>query len=277
MQEQNYNLRPVWDVMLEIYEDFRRACNESCIRFFATGGTLLGAVRHQGFIPWDDDMDFLLRQDFFEKFLRIAPDVLPPYLKVIKWGRDTGFPFLFAKVQDTRQDKLEAVRSSSGLPLLEGLYLDLFPYSALPHRGFSYYVKSTAFRMYISSVCGGRKPTLKAKVGWAMGHLLRPFFPRFENSWDILDYLWEHAHDVPCTNAKHLGFYDCNLCRHTYCCESDWYREAKWVKFDKTEVPIPIGYDEMLKVHYGDYMKLPPLEKRRITHVAVPKPLWKID
>ena len=106
--------------------------------------------------------------------------------------------------------------------------------------------------------------------------MLRPFFPHFENAWDVLEYQWKHVHDIPSTDADRLGFYNCNLCRHTYCCEASWYREIKWLKFDRTEVPVPIDYDKMLKVHYGDYMKLPPIEKRRITHIDAPKATWVV-
>ena len=112
-----YNLRPLWDAMLEIYEEIRRVCHMEGISFFASGGTVLGAVRHRGFIPWDDDMDFFFRLDQFERFIDLAPNALPHYMKIVKWGENSAFPFMYAKVQDTRADRLLNVRQKSNLPL----------------------------------------------------------------------------------------------------------------------------------------------------------------
>lgn len=277
VQGNNYNLRPLWDAMLEIYEEIRKVCVLNNIEFFAAAGTLLGAVRHGGFIPWDDDMDLFFRLDQLEKFLRVAPKSLPPYLHIIKWGDGSGFSFLYVKVQDMRQEKINSVRVASGLPLSEGLFIDLFPFSGVPAHGVVASIKNAALRLRKSVILGGRKVTLKSKVGWLVGLALKPFFPRMRTPKDVIECQERYMHRIHSSTASMLGFYDGDLCRHIYCCEAAWYREVKWMKFDKTEVPIPIDYDKMLKVHYGDYMKLPPVEKRRVTHVDAPKATWKID
>ena len=271
-----YNLRPLWDAMLEIYEEIRRVCHKEGICFFASGGTVLGAVRHEGFIPWDDDMDFFFRLDQFEKFIAIAPKALPHYMKIVKWGENSDFPFMYAKVQDTRADRLLSVRQKSNLPLPEGIFVDLFPYSGVPSSSLWQRMKNVALRMCRSSVQGGEKTTVMSKIASLGGVCMKPFFHRLKTRDDFFKYQWEYIHSVPSEKARILGFYDCDLCRYTYCCEASWYREAKWMKFDKTEVPVPIEYDKMLKVHYGDYMKLPPGEKRRITHINVPSASWSL-
>ena len=274
---EEYNLRPVWDAMLEIYDAILQVCKKEGISFFATGGTLLGAVRHGGFIPWDDDMDFLFRLDQYERFLRVAPSMLPPYFKIVTFGKDTNFPFLFAKIQDVRKDKLEAVRMMSRLPLSEGLFVDIFPYSGIPRHGYLQSAKQMALRLLRCALQTGDHISMKSKIGWFLGQLVRPFFPRMRNIWDALECQWERIHKIPCDTSERLGFYNCDLCKHTYCCDAAWYRETKWLKFDCVEVPVPIDYDKMLRVHYGDYMKLPPVEAQRITHVNVPDAIWKID
>ena len=72
-QDARPELQVLWQVELDIYRKLREVCEKHQIQFFADYGTLLGAVRHQGFIPWDDDMDFTMMADQFETFCRIAP------------------------------------------------------------------------------------------------------------------------------------------------------------------------------------------------------------
>ena len=101
-------LRKVQLTQLEIAKEIRRVCEENDIPYFLTCGTLLGAVRHQGFIPWDDDMDVGMLRENYEKFCRIAPEKLKPEYCWQSWYTDPNYALPFGKVRKRGTLYLEA-------------------------------------------------------------------------------------------------------------------------------------------------------------------------
>ena len=88
----NITLRKVQLVQLEIAKEIDRICKKNNIKYFLIGGSLLGAIRHQGFIPWDDDLDVGMLRDDYEKFLKVAGDELQEKYKIIDWKSDGDYP-----------------------------------------------------------------------------------------------------------------------------------------------------------------------------------------
>lgn len=117
-------LRKVQLTQLEIAKEIRRVCEENDIPYFLTCGTLLGAVRHQGFIPWDDDMDVGMLRENYEKFCRIAPEKLKPEYCWQSWYTDPNYALPFGKVRKRGTLYLEA---KSHRLEENGFYVDIFP------------------------------------------------------------------------------------------------------------------------------------------------------
>ncbi len=126
----NEQLRKVQLCQLEIAKEFRRVCNLLKLDYFLDSGTLLGAVRHKGFIPWDDDLDVgMLRKDY-DIFLKKAPDIISSKYTLQTWYSDDNYGLAFAKLRMKNTVYIEEAASASGAET--GFYIDIFPYDVYP-------------------------------------------------------------------------------------------------------------------------------------------------
>ncbi len=123
-------LRKVQLVQLDIAKEVKRVCEENGIKYFLDSGTLLGAVRHRGFIPWDDDLDMAMLRDEYDRFCRIAPGKFRPEYFLQTWETDPEYPYGFAKVRKLGTVYIEA--SSQRSEAHHEIYIDLYPYDHFP-------------------------------------------------------------------------------------------------------------------------------------------------
>ena len=109
--------------LLEMMKEFHRVCVENGIRYYLVGGTALGARRHGGFIPWDDDMEVCVPREDYERLKRIAGLVFPEYLELMDYSAQPNRPMHFLKLIDARTTLIER----SFRNCVEGVYIDIFP------------------------------------------------------------------------------------------------------------------------------------------------------
>ena len=119
------SLRRLQLTQLEMLKDIKKVCDKHGIRYFLSSGTLLGAVRHKGFIPWDDDLDLDMFRSDYEKFLNIAQKELGKQYFVQDWDTDNCYGFPFAKVLKEGTMLQEAVTEGTGVR--DGIFIDIFP------------------------------------------------------------------------------------------------------------------------------------------------------
>ena len=122
--------------IFEIMKAFDRVCRENGLRYYMLGGTMLGAVRHKGFIPWDDDADFGLPRKEYERLLSLPESSFPTGYRLRHFSKESGVPYAFIRLEDERTTCIEDRRSGSGY--VGGVYIDIFPLdgdvNALPLR-----------------------------------------------------------------------------------------------------------------------------------------------
>lgn len=117
--------------MLNILKELVSIFDEHDIKYYMIGGTLLGAIRHKGYIPWDDDIDLAIPRDDYDRFLEIANDILPNSLTLRTYDDESYHHYYFARIVDTRY---KILRMGSVKEREEELWIDLFPLDGLPRN-----------------------------------------------------------------------------------------------------------------------------------------------
>ena len=125
-------LRQVQLTQLSIAKEIKRICDDHDIEYFLDSGTLLGAVRHKGFIPWDDDMDIAMTRENYDKFLAVAKVELDSRFFLQTWETDKNYPMPFAKIRLNGTKYVENVFEKAQMH--QGIYVDVFPYDVWPQK-----------------------------------------------------------------------------------------------------------------------------------------------
>ena len=123
-------LKRIKELELEILKAVADVCKKSGVEYFAVGGTALGAVRHHGFIPWDDDIDIGMTRDNYRKFLREAPGLLPRGYHLQSPYHDRSCPYPYTKIRMDHTVFMEYCNRN--VKMHQGVYIDIFPFDSMP-------------------------------------------------------------------------------------------------------------------------------------------------
>ncbi len=279
-RKERTDLRPLFDAILSIYDEFQKVCDRRNLRYWAEAGTLLGAVRHKGFIPWDDDMDVAMPQKDWDEFNRIADKELPSWCRLVNKANTPGLPFRFAKLQDSRPEVSEKVAKLTGHPQNEGVFLDVFALTGVPDNqdSLANRIYEALLRTRKNVVGGVVSRTWRSKIGSILGHLSAPFFRRQRTFADYEALVESRARAIDFETAEIVGLYDIGSCTFA---ETERRPRAAYDKtvlldFEGRKIPAPADYHACLAARkFGDYMQLPPEEDRCWKHRKEPAAPWK--
>ena len=261
-------LRRVQMVQLEIAKEIRRVCEENDIRYFLACGTFLGAVRHGGFIPWDDDLDLGMMRSDYEKFCRIAPEKLKPEYCLQTWYTEEHYGLPFGKVLKRNTIYLENKKTRK---LKEnGFYVDIFPYDYVPEDSAARkQLAEQLLSIYRVKLMKSRyQPWMendriiwKKRIGYLYYQLKSLFVGRKElaRDYDTLAVATHESELVCEQGALASPYYFTRSCVEDL---ADYSFEGEIFKG-------PRDYDAYLSVLYGDYMTLPPEDQRENRHQIV--------
>lgn len=248
---------------LVILKDVAEVCKKHNITFFLGEGTLLGAIRHKGFIPWDDDVDLIMERSEYERFLQVAPAELGDKYEVQHPTTVENYWSPFIKIRQLTGDLSFRQQHIAHLTEHNGPYIDIFPMEYVPvAEGFK--IKKTAFfvRFYrgmLTYKLGLSKPPhIK---GW-----LTKFMAYFFSVKSLHKGLQKHFTCFGKGEKEYMATFSSYHPLRCQICKSANYKETLWWDFEDTKMPVPIGYDEILTTIYGDYMTPPPEDKRVIKH-----------
>lgn len=266
-----FGLTPLWTALLEVYQAFAAVCARYGLRHFVAFGTLLGAVRHKGFIPWDDDFDVLMPRPDYEKFVEISKMELPKHLKFVNWHNTKEFKLLFGKIQDSRRDEVLRVEREIGHQLSNGIFIDIFPIDGYPTSRIGRVVEKTCGSLrtsYFRFLTRKNRPpakTLLGKVSTFVGCLVSPLYlfrsqaAMMQMAEDVALSRSFNALRSSAVTGNRVGSYEVVY-------PSGIFTDVKMVQFASIMVPVPSEVETLLRLSYGDYMQLPPEECRRPSH-----------
>lgn len=265
-------LREVQMAELDILLQFDRYCKENNLRYVLYYGTLLGAVRHQGFIPWDDDIDIAMPRPDYERMIKLYYDEkkgIADNLVMYSGERDDDFAFAYAKVARTDSEIMPESKlyEHEG----DGIWIDIFPIDGFPpkeeHEAYlktlGEYRRNIGRAITIPGTVRGNEPLWKAILRVPLVWIARAKGYR-----KIRDELIELAKSYPYETAEYVGLATWNDNSSGLVMKKVPFEQMTTLKFEGYDLPVFEAYDDFCTRRYGkNYMELPPEDKRQSHYI----------
>lgn len=253
-------LKKIWEKELDLLQELLRVCKKYDIKVCAYAGTLLGAVRHKGFIPWDDDMDMCLERKEFNRLLEIAPYEFkePYFLQTAK--SDTKYFCGYARLRNSNTTGI--IKWNNSKDYNNGIYIDIFVLDGMPDNNLRLkllLLKRKVIEIFLKSYyyecfTKGRKEKIRK--------ILKKFIPKIFSYEDLVD---KYEHVISSYNDKTskrtLMTHSDEMIQRYWCYKEDLTNPVE-MPFEYMYIPVPLNADMILTNTYGNYMDYPPIEKR---------------
>lgn len=258
-------LQKVKELELEILKYIDRLCKENGLNYYLIGGTLLGAIRHKGFIPWDDDIDIVMFRSDYNKFIEIAKKNNQSRYFVQNYATDPNYTRYITKVRLNETRFVEKLVAD--LEMHHGIFVDIFPLDKIQtdkHSIIDLRVKMAAKIIRIQNIKAGlvsgssNGKTVRNKI---INTLVSKVPSKVFSI--LLDAIYG------CSNHKNTNFVtnfssQYGWRRQTFPIET--YGNGVPIEFEGEQFIAPSNWERILESLYGDYMKLPPVGKRNSGH-----------
>lgn len=256
-----YGIRKLQNVILNIMTDIDTVCRKYGINYYIIGGTALGAIRHGGFIPWDDDLDIAMTRENYNHFLEVSRKEMAGNYYIQEGGVDWPINYSKIRLKGTYINEFEEnvfVEKEK-----QGIFVDVFPLDNVPDGKIGqiwWYVCGKALVAYSLHKRGYQSASVGRKV---IMFLSRPIGIKW-----VRDYLVYQVTKYNRKPTKYIGGFSLiSRFHNAFTVASNW-GVPQYVPFEKVELMAPADIKAFLTFYFGDYMQLPPVDKRQSKHFA---------
>lgn len=251
------NRKKLWNCELEMLTMLEKTCLENGIDYFLIYGSALGAARHSGFIPWDDDIDIGMLREDFEKFRECSKSKFPDYIDIQYGVSESGVDILM-RIRDRRTAGI--IRGERNRKNSKGIFIEIYVYD-FTKNSIMGKVQVCMSRILCSIMCALNSDS-KSISNSIKKILLRVV--SIEKMWLLYEKVCKMYHNkktdyVAPISLPKWAMIDGNI-------NYDYVKKSKYIEFEKEKTRVPVENEKYLSLMFGDYMKLPPVEKRGTHH-----------
>lgn len=245
-------------IQIDMLDQLAAYCDAHHLRYFLAYGTLIGAIRHKGFIPWDDDIDVAMPREDYEKF--IANFYMDGY-KVVTPYNDPNYLYPFAKMFNSKTRVYEHTDIDMGL----GVYVDIFPIDYIPSQSIQMYCRKRKWLEFVMTCKMAEKERDRSFCKKAIIVIFRKLFKqvnlnKIAKKIDVMSKQYKRDSSDRAGNLVMWGYGAREIV------QKELFDEYTCRTFEGRDYCVPQRYHDYLTAVYGDYMKLPPEEKRVLRH-----------
>jgi len=261
-----YDIKDLQRVELNMLEAFIHVCQQLKLNYFVIGGTLLGAVRHEGFIPWDDDIDIGMSRNDYKIFLKEGQKYFNSKYFIQTIDTDSEYLMGFSKIRDCSTTMIES--SVKERKINHGVYIDVFPLDGVSNSKLLEKARKILLSLYqikINSFFYKEQKVDKIKFKSKYAEKISNLITIRKTSKDILYEINKIASKYDFDESLVVGNYFGAWGEKEFY-PKEYLGKGTILKFEHLEVKTPENYDLYLNQVYGDYMQLPPIEKQKSHH-----------